>query len=155
MAARVLLKKYSNRRLYDTERNAYVTLTHVGDLIKQGREVQIVDAATQQDVTAFVLTQILLEEAKKKNLLLPVPLLHLFIRYGETLLHEFFDKYLEQTLESYLAYKASFDEQFAKWLDLGADLTGAARKVFQDLPFFKTGSDLFSTPTEAPKKGKR
>ena len=58
-------KKYSNRRLYDTERNAYVTLSHVGDLIKQGREVEVVDASTHEDVTAFVLTQIVLEEAKK------------------------------------------------------------------------------------------
>jgi polyhydroxyalkanoate synthesis repressor PhaR len=155
MAEKVLLKKYSNRRLYDTERNAYVTLTHVGDLIKQGREVQIIDAATQEDVTAFVLTQIVLEEAKKKNLLLPVPLLHLFIQYGETVLNEFFEKYLQQTLKSYLAYKASFDEQFTKWLDLGANLTGTAQKVFQDLPFFKAGADLFSTPTEEPKKEKQ
>jgi len=155
MAEKVLLKKYLNRRLYDTERNAYVTLTHVGDLIKQGREVEVIDASTQEDVTAFVLTQIVLEEAKKKNLLLPVSLLHLFIQYGETVLNEFFEKYLQQTLKSYLAYKASFDEQFTKWLDLGANLTGTAQKVFQDLPFFKTGADLFSTPTEEPKKGKR
>jgi polyhydroxyalkanoate synthesis repressor PhaR len=155
MADKVLLKKYSNRRLYDTERNAYVTLTHVGDLIKQGREVEVIDASTQEDVTAFVLTQIVLEEAKKKNLLLPVSLLHLFIQYGDTVLNEFFEKYLQQTLKSYLAYKASFDEQFTKWLDLGANLTGTAQKVFQDLPFFKTGADLFSTPTEKPKKGKQ
>ena len=155
MAETLVLIKYSNRRLYDTERNAYVTLSHVGDLIKQGREVEVVDASTHEDVTAFVLTQIVLEEAKKKNLLLPVSLLHLFIQYGETVLNEFFEKYLQQTLRSYLAYKASFDEQFTKWLDLGANLTGTAQKVFQDLPFFKTGADLFSTPTEEPKKGKR
>jgi len=155
MAEKVLLKKYSNRRLYDTERNAYVTLAHVGDLIKQGREVEVIDASTQEDVTAFVLTQIVLEEAKKKNLLLPVSLLHLFIQYGETVLNEFFEKYLQQTLKSYLAYKASFDEQFTKWLDLGANLTGTAQKVFQDLPFLKTGADLFPSSTEEPKKGKR
>ena len=155
MAEKVLLKKYSNRRLYDTERNAYVTLAHVGDLIKQGREVEVIDASTQEDVTAFVLTQIVLDEAKKKNLLLPVSLLHLFIQYGETVLNEFFEKYLQQTLKSYLAYKASFDEQFTKWLDLGANLTGTAQKVFQDLPFLKTGADLFPSSAEEPKKGKR
>ncbi len=76
---KVVLKKYSNRRFYDTERNAYVTLNHVGDLIRQGRQVEVNDASTQEDVTAFVLTQIVLEEAKKKNLLLPVSLLHLSI----------------------------------------------------------------------------
>jgi len=117
--------------------------------------VEVIDASTQEDVTAFVLTQIVLEEAKKKNLLLPVSLLHLFIQYGETVLNEFFEKYLQQTLKSYLAYKASFDEQFTKWLDLGANLTGTARKAFQDLPFFKTGADVFPSSTEEPKKGKQ
>jgi polyhydroxyalkanoate synthesis repressor PhaR len=155
MAEKVLLKKYSNRRLYDTERNAYVTLNHVGDLIRQGRQVEVIDASTGEDVTAYVLTQIVLEEAKKNNLLLPVSLLHLFIQYGETVLNEFFEKYLQQTLKSYLAYKASFDEQFARWLDLGANLTDSAQKAFQDLPFFKAGPDLFSKPTEAGKKGRR
>ena len=155
MAEKLVLKKYSNRRLYDTERNAYVTLSHVADLIKQGREVEVVDASTHEDVTAFVLTQIVLEEAKKKNLLLPVSLLHLFIQYGETVLNEFFEKYLQQTLRSYLAYKASFDEQFARWLDLGANLTGTAQKVLQDLPFLKPGAGLFPSPTEEPKRGKR
>jgi polyhydroxyalkanoate synthesis repressor PhaR len=155
MEGKVLLKKYPNRRLYDTERNAYVTLNHVGDLIRQGRQVEVIDASTQEDVTAFVLTQIVLEEAKKKNLLLPVSLLHLFIQYGDTVLNEFFEKYLQQTLRSYLAYKASFDEQFARWLDLGTNLTGTAQKVFQDLPFLKPGAGLFPSPTEEPKKGKR
>ena len=155
MADQVILKKYSNRRLYDTERNTYVTLAHVSDLIKQGRQVEALDASTQEDVTAYVLTQVVLEEAKKKNLLLPAPLLHLLIQYGETILHEFFEKYLQQTLKSYLAYKASLDERFTKWLDLGVNLTGAAHEVFQDLPFFKPGADLFSKPTEASKKGKR
>jgi polyhydroxyalkanoate synthesis repressor PhaR len=152
MEGKVLLKKYPNRRLYDTERNAYVTLNDVADLIRQGRQVEVIDASTQEDVTAFVLTQIVLEEAKKKNLLLPVSLLHLFIQYGETVLNEFFEKYLQQTLRSYLAYKASFDEQFTKWLDLGANLTGTAQKVFQDLPFFKGGVDLFASSTEESKK---
>ena len=127
MEEKVLLKKYPNRRLYDTERNAYVTLNDVGDLIRQGRQVEVIDASTHEDVTACVLTQIVLEEAKKKNLVLPGSLLHLFIQYGETVLNEFFEKYLQQTLRSYLAYKASFDEQFTKWLDLGANLTAGAR----------------------------
>ena len=97
---KVVLKKYPNRRLYDTERNAYVTLTHEGDLIRQGRQVEVIDASTHEDVTACVLTQIVLEEAKKKNLLLPGSLLHLFIRYGETVVNEFFEKYLSRGSEN-------------------------------------------------------
>ena len=83
MAKRVLLKKYANRRLYDTERSAYVTLQQVCDLIKDGRQVAAIDAQTQEDVTAFILTQIVVEQTKNKNGLLPVSLLHLIIQYGE------------------------------------------------------------------------
>ena len=74
---KIILKKYSNRRLYDTVKSAYVTLSEVSDMIKQGQWVEVTDAKTGEDVTAFTLTQIVMEEAKKKNALLPVPLLHL------------------------------------------------------------------------------
>ena len=131
MAEKLLLKKYTNRRLYDTEKSAYVTLSQVAELIKQGREVEVIDAETKADVTAFILTQIVLEEAKKKTAFLPVSFLYLIIRYGETVLSEFFEKYLEQTFKNYLAYKAAADEQFRNWLDLGADLSNLVQKSME------------------------
>lgn len=137
MAERVLLKKYANRRLYDTEKSVYVTLSQVSDMIKEGRQVQVIDAKTEADVTAFILTQIIVEEAKNKNSLLPVPLLHLIIEYGETVLSEFFEMYLELTIKNYLTYKTALDEQFRKWLDLGGNLSALAQKninSFQSLP---------------------
>jgi polyhydroxyalkanoate synthesis repressor PhaR len=144
MAEKVLLKKYSNRRLYDTEQSAYVTLSQVADLIKAGRGVEITDTETKEDVTAFVLTQIVFEEAKKKTVLLPISLLYLIIRYGETVLSEFFEKYLEQTLQNYFAYKSAMDEQFRKWLDLGMDFSAMTQKTVGQLnPFM----DLFSNPS--------
>jgi polyhydroxyalkanoate synthesis repressor PhaR len=138
MAEKVLLKKYSNRRLYDTEQSAYVTLSQVADLIKAGRGVEITDTETKEDVTAFVLTQIVFEEAKKKTVLLPISLLYLIIRYGETVLSEFFEKYLEQTLQNYFAYKSAMDEQFRNWLDLGKDLSTLTQKTVGQLnPFME------------------
>jgi polyhydroxyalkanoate synthesis repressor PhaR len=56
----VVLKKYSNRRLYDTHQSRYVTLEDVAIMIRNGKPVQIVDASTGEDVTAFILTQIVL-----------------------------------------------------------------------------------------------
>ena len=91
MPAKVVLKKYANRRLYDTEKRAFVSLAQIAELVKQGREIEISDDKTGEDVTAFILTQIVLEEAKKKTLLLPVSLLYLLIRYGDGVLSEFFD----------------------------------------------------------------
>jgi polyhydroxyalkanoate synthesis repressor PhaR len=141
MAEKVLLKKYANRRLYDTEKSAYVTLSQVAELIKAGREVEVTDADTKEDVTAFILTQIVFEEAKRKTVLLPISLLYLIIRYGETVLSEFFDKYLEQTLQNYFTYKSAVDEQFRKWLDLGMDFSTLTQKSMGSLnPFV----DLFA-----------
>ena len=133
MPPTVLLKKYPNRRLYDTERSTYITLGQVADLVREGRQVEVVDVKTNEDVTAFILTQIVLEKAKTSHALLPVPFLHLVIRYGENVLAEFFDKYLELSVQNYLAYKAAADEQFRNWLELGMDLSVLARKTMSDL----------------------
>ena len=152
MAQKVLFKKYANRRLYDTEKSAYVTLDQVSDLIKNGRQVEVIDAKTQEDVTAFILTQIIMEEAKNKNSLLPVTLLHLVIRYGQNVLSEFFEKYLELTIKNYLSYRAALDEQFRKWLDMGNDLSAFAQKTFPPLTPWDSFSDLFSNPEIKPGK---
>ncbi len=101
MPEKIIFKKYANRRLYDTEKSAYVTLNQVADVIRQGRHVEVIDAKTKEDVTAFTLTQIIMEEAKQKNILLPVPLLHLIIQYGDNILGEFFEKYLQQMINNY------------------------------------------------------
>ncbi len=151
MAEKLRLKKYTNRRLYDTEKSTYVTLSQVAEMIKQGREVEVIDAETKADVTAFILTQIVLEEAKKKTVFLPVSFLYLIIRYGETVLSEFFEKYLEQTFTNYLAYKAAVDEQFRNWLDLGMNLSTMAQKTMEGLAPFKPLVNSFSksaTPKE-------
>ena len=133
MAETILFKKYPNRRIYNTEKSEYISLAQLGDLIKEGKDVRIVEAKTGEDVTAFTLTQIILEKAKKRNTLLPVPLLHLVIRHGENLLAEFFEKYLEQTVENYLAYKNAADDQFRKWLNMGQDVSGMARKTAENI----------------------
>lgn len=122
MNEKIILKKYSNRRLYDTHNSRYVTLEDVTGLIKSGNRVEIIDASTKEDVTAFILTQVILEEARKKNILLPEPVLHLIIQHGDGALSEFFDKYFQKTLQNYLEYKKAFDNQFSKWLEVGTDM---------------------------------
>ncbi len=151
MPEKVFLKKYANRRLYDTEKRAFVSLAQIAELVKQGREIEISDDQTKEDVTAFILTQIVFEEAKKKTVLLPISLLYLIIRYGETVLSEFFEKYLEQTLQNYFVYKSAMDEQFRNWLDLGMDFSAMTQKTVGQLnPFM----DLFSNPS-LKKDGKK
>jgi len=152
MPEEVLIKKYGNRRLYDTEKNSYIVIDQVSELIKAGRQVRVIDAKTKEDVTAFILTQILLDEAKKKNFLLPIPLLHLIIRYGDTVLGEFFDKYLQQIIRNYLDYKTTMDDQFQKWLSMGTQFSGPAKEVFDP---FKQFFDLFAESKKAGEKEKK
>ena len=137
------LKKYANRRLYDTQKSAYVTLGEVADVIREGKTIKAVDAKTKEDVTASVLTQIILEQAKHHNTLLPVPLLHMIIRYGENVLQEFFENYLEQTINAYVAYKKQADEQFKQWLEVGMDISGMAQQSLTRLNPFQAFFDQF------------
>ncbi len=145
MPDKVKLKKYANRRLYDMEKSAYVTLNQVADLIRQGRQVEVVDAKTKEDVTAPILSQIILEEAKNKNILLPVPVLHLIIQYGDNILGEFFEKYLQQMIQTYLAHKHAVDDQFKKWLELEMDFSKITQKTMAGITPFKSFFDQFSS----------
>ena len=121
-------------------------------MIKAGDEVAVHDAKTQEDVTAFILTQIILEEARKKNALLPVELLHLIIRYGENVLQEFFNKYLQQIITNYLEFKKAVDEQFSKWLDMGIDYSDMAQKTLTGLTPFNSFFNQFAKKPGEPEK---
>ncbi|UCF92843.1 MAG: polyhydroxyalkanoate synthesis regulator DNA-binding domain-containing protein [Desulfobacterales bacterium] len=129
----IKIKKYPNRRLYDTVNSTYVTLNQVSDLIKAGHQVKVVDAKSKEDVTAFILTQIIMEQAKNGSWTLPVSLLHLVIQFGESVLNDFFEKYLEKTIQNYLAYRHTMDEQFERYLDLGLNLSQMTQKTIKEL----------------------
>jgi polyhydroxyalkanoate synthesis repressor PhaR len=133
---KIILKKYPNRRLYDTQNSTYVTLDDVTRLIRSGHQVEVIDLKTDQDVTAFILTQILMEQTKKNNKLLPESLLHLIIRFGENVLSDYFEKYLEQSIQNYLSYKRNMEEQFKLCLELGIDLSGIAEKTMKQMTPF-------------------
>jgi polyhydroxyalkanoate synthesis repressor PhaR len=154
MPDKVKLKKYGNRRLYDMEKSAYVTLNQVADLIRHGRRVEVVDAKSKEDVTASILSQIILEEAKNKNILLPVPVLHLIIQYGDNVLGEFFEKYLQQMIQTYLAHKHAVDDQFKKWLEMGQNFSNTAQKTMAGFSPFKSFFDQFSSYSNKQKQKK-
>jgi polyhydroxyalkanoate synthesis repressor PhaR len=136
MAEKILVKKYPNRRLYDTDKSAYITLQEMGQLIKKGHEIQVIDAKTKEDVTAYILTQIILEEARLNNILLPAPVLHLIIQHGGTLLDDFFKNYFQQIIKTYLDYKNSMDEQYRQWIDLGKNWSEMAQMTLTGMPPF-------------------
>jgi polyhydroxyalkanoate synthesis repressor PhaR len=77
-----IIKRYPNRKLYDTEAKKYITLEGIADLIRQGEEVQVVDHASGEDLTALTLTQVILEQEKKRRGFLPQSVLTGLIQAG-------------------------------------------------------------------------
>jgi len=97
----LVVKKYPNRRLYDTAESRYITLEDLADRIKKGSDVLVQDATSGADLTQATLTQIILESRGGAKLL-PVPLLLRLIRLGDEALAEFFGRYVSWALEMYL-----------------------------------------------------
>lgn len=150
MATTIVIKKYPNRRLYNTKNSTYITVEDVSDLIKKGNKIQVVDVNTGDDLTAMVLTQIIMNKAKEDNAILPVSLLHLVIQYGESHLHEFFDKYLETTIENYLGLRKQMDDQIKSYMEMGTDISNLSEKAFQNL----NPMSFFSNPLGKKKDDK-
>ena len=100
----MLVKKYGNRRLYDTARSRYITLEDLGEVVRAGEEVRVVDAKTGEDLTTSTLAQIIIESRGAARLL-PVPLLVQLIRMGDDALAEFLGHYVTWALEVYLSAK--------------------------------------------------
>ncbi|SLM28161.1 conserved hypothetical protein [Desulfamplus magnetovallimortis] len=138
---KIIIKKYPNRRLYNTDQSAYITLEDVALLIKKNNRVEVIDVNSGEDVTSQVLTQIIMNKAKEDNALIPVSLLHLIIQYGESHLHEFFEKYLEKTIENYLFYRKRMDDQVNAYFEMGMDLSAFAGKTLQDIDPMKFFSE--------------
>ena len=97
----VIIRKYANRRLYDTSSRRYVNLEDVAALIRQGLEVQVVDAKTGEDLTRVILTQIIVEDAKGQPTGLPLELLRQLIVASDRAGQEFIMWYLKSAFDAY------------------------------------------------------
>jgi len=97
----VVVKKYANRRLYNTESSSYITLDTLAEMVRGGRDFVVYDAKTGEDITRGVLTQIIVEEENKGRALLPTSFLrHLIAFYGDSL-QNLVPRYLEQAMASF------------------------------------------------------
>src|ERR1041385_6046914 len=83
-----MIKRYGNRKLYDTQESRYVTLEASASFVKQGEEVRVVDNDSGEDLTAVTFAQIILEEERRNNGLLPLPILRKIIQQGEATLQD-------------------------------------------------------------------
>jgi polyhydroxyalkanoate synthesis repressor PhaR len=97
----VVIKKYGDRRLYDSSASRYVKLDDIARMIRDGVDVQVVDARTGKDLTYMVLTQIVMEDAREQETALPLQLLRQLVKASDRATHEFLSWYLNSTLDLY------------------------------------------------------
>src|SRR5262245_22700493 len=93
------IKRYGNRKLYDTQESRYVTLEDIAGFVKAGEDVRVVDNDSSEDLTAVTFAQIILEEERKKNGFVPVPILRRMIQQGEQALQGFVQR-MDKGMES-------------------------------------------------------
>src|SRR6266581_7895616 len=108
------IKKYPNRRYYDATHSRHLTLDETRSLIQQGYDIRVLDAKTSADITAQVLTQLILELDTTKLDSLPIPLLVRLIRMNVQLVKDFIEKYFNQALKSFFDYQKQLEEQIRK-----------------------------------------
>lgn len=97
----VLIRKYSDRRLYDTGASRYVKLDDIAHMVRDGIEVRVVDGRTGKDLTHLIFTQIIVENAREREIALPLQLLTQLVRASDRATHEFLTWYLNNTLDLY------------------------------------------------------
>jgi polyhydroxyalkanoate synthesis repressor PhaR len=109
-----VIKRYSNRKLYDTQESRYVTLEEIEEMIRTGREISVVDAASGEDLTSVTLTQIILENERTRRASLPAAFLHQLIKHGESW-QDFVQKSMRSSLEGMVSNQRDMERIFRDW----------------------------------------
>ena len=148
----VVVKKYANRRLYNTETSTYVTLDDLAAMVKGERDFVVFDAKTGDDLTHAVLTQIIVDQESQKRgeTLLPIPFLRQLIRFYGASIERFVPSYLQASLESLAKEQERFRKQFA-----GAFTPAGAFEAYQEqarknLAMFEQAMLMFSPFGKTP-----
>lgn len=136
----VVIKKYANRRLYNTETSSYITLDSLAQMTRDGREFKVVDAKTEEDITHNILTQIIMEEENRGQTMLPVGFLRELISlYGDSM-QAMVPQYLEASMEAFRRNQAQFRQAmqgafaggpFAELAKRNMDMMEAAAEAFK------------------------
>jgi len=138
----VVIKKYANRRLYNTRTSSYVTLDHLCEMVKEGTEFEVRDARTGEDITRSVLTQIIFEEEAKGQNLLPIRFLRQLIRFYGDSLQAFVPGYLDMSMENFARQQGEMRQRMAQAFGAGPQALEALTR--QNLALFEKTMRMFS-----------
>lgn len=140
---RVVIKKYANRRLYNTASSSYVTLEHLSDMVKKGIDFVVYDAKTNEDITRTVLTQIIFEEESQGQSLLPIQFLRQLIGFYGNSMQAFLPSYLELSLSAFSQQQEQLRNQFAA-MGTPTGIGAYEEQVRQNLALFDRAMKMFS-----------
>jgi polyhydroxyalkanoate synthesis repressor PhaR len=140
----IVIKKYANRRLYNTRTSSYVTLDHLCAMVKEGVEFEVRDARSGDDITRQVLAQIIFEEENKGQHLLPIQFLRQLIRFYGDSLQTFVPSYLEMSMESFTQNQQEMREKFADAFGGKMGFKDFEALTRQNLQMFERAMRMFS-----------
>ena len=129
-AGKVTIKKYANRRLYDTESSAYITLDRLAQMVREGREFEVIDAKTGEDITRQVLTQIIVEEEARGTTMLPINFLKQLIGLYGNSMQNFVPQYLEAAMDAFQRNQTAVRDAFGG--NVFADIAKRNMAMFED-----------------------
>ena len=156
----VVVKKYANRRLYNTETSSYITLDNLADMIRAGRDFVVYDAKSGEDITRGVLTQIIVEEESKGTSMLPTAFLRQLIGFYGGSLQGVVPRYLEQAMASFARQQQQLrqvvQQTFSPFMPLGVEemsrqnvaMIERAMSMFN--PFHRGSAPLPPAPDASP-----
>ena len=136
-SGRVTIKKYANRRLYDTESSAYITLDRLAQMVREGREFEVVDAKTGEDITRQVLTQIIVDEEARGSTMLPINFLKQLIGLYGNSMQNFVPSYLEAAMDAFQQNQKAVKDALGG--NMFADLAKRNMAMFEDASRAFTG----------------
>ena len=164
-----IIKKYPNRRLYDTEKSTYITLAEVLKIIREDKEFKVVDAETGEEITRSILVQIIIEQESGDTPIFTTDMLTKFIRFYDDAAQNLFGEFLEKNMQMFTEQQQRFQKQMVEGLidspvtRMMQDATERNMKFWQDMQkgFFDIATAGMRTPatdeekTEADAKGKK
>lgn len=142
--APVTIKKYANRRLYNTATSSYVTLDHLCQMVKDGTDFVVYDAKTGDDITRSVLTQIIVEEESKGQNLLPIPFLRQLISFYGDNMQWLVPRYLEHSMKSFTGNQDKMREYFQNTFGGMFPFGGFEEMSKQNIALFERAMRMFS-----------
>jgi polyhydroxyalkanoate synthesis repressor PhaR len=140
----VIIKKYANRRLYNTQTSAYVTLDHLAQMVKDGTDFEVRDARTGDDITRQVLTQIIVEEENKGGHMLPIQFLRQLIHFYGDSLQSMVPGYLEMSMESFTRNQDAMRQKYADAFGGRLGFKDFEQLTKQNLAMFDRAMKMFS-----------